>query len=105
MGVERHAHDGVLFLAVAMVRTPEQEAAARPLVADWVRDVRDFASTIDGGNLEWEYLNYADASQDPLASYGAENVRFLKEVAVKYDPQEVFQKLVPGGFKISEVKV
>jgi hypothetical protein len=51
------------------------------------------------------YLDYADITQNPLASYGAENVKKMKEAAKKYDPSEVFQKLVPGGFKISKVEI
>jgi hypothetical protein len=87
-----------------MVQTPEQEAFARPKVQAWLQEVRDFAATIEDGNLEWTYLNYADKSQDPLSSYGPENIRKMKDAAAKYDPDQVFQKLVPGGFKISDVK-
>ncbi|KAG4429966.1 hypothetical protein IFR05_014554 [Cadophora sp. M221] len=46
------------------------------------------------------YLNYATKDQDPISSYGAVNVRKLKAAAKKYDPDQVFQKLVPGGFKL-----
>ncbi|KAF5012741.1 hypothetical protein FDECE_1215 [Fusarium decemcellulare] len=104
MGVERHESNGILFLATVMARTPEQETFARPKVQAWIEQVREFAATIDGGNLAWIYLNYADKSQDPLGSYGAENVRKMKDAAAKYDPQQVFQKLCPGGFKILDVK-
>ncbi|KAI8672946.1 hypothetical protein LRP88_02532 [Fusarium phalaenopsidis] len=104
MGVERQKDNGILFLAVVMANTPEQEAFAQPKVQAWIQQVREFAATIDGGNLAWTYLNYADKSQDPLGSYGAENVKKMKDAAAKYDPQEVFQKLCPGGFKISDVK-
>lgn len=43
-------------------------------------------------------------TQDPLASYGPESVKKMKAAAKKYDPFGVFQKLVPGGFKISKVQ-
>lgn len=46
------------------------------------------------------YTNYADASQRPLKSYGKENGEFLRKVARKYDPEGVFQRKVPGGFKL-----
>jgi hypothetical protein len=104
MGVERHKTNGLLFLATAMVRTPEQEAFAYPKLQAWIQGVREFAGTIKRGNLEWVYLNYADSSQDPLGSYGEENIRKMKEAAAKYDPQQVFQNLCPGGFKISHVE-
>ena len=87
-----------------MLRTPEQEAFARPRVQAWVQAVRDFARTIEHGDLGWTYLNYADPSQDPLGSYGKANVQRLKEVAAKYDPGRVFQDLCPGGFKLSAVR-
>ena len=46
------------------------------------------------------YANYADWSQRPFQSYGGENVEFLRRTAMKYDPKGVFQKMVPGGFKL-----
>ncbi|OAA79999.1 FAD binding domain protein [Akanthomyces lecanii RCEF 1005] len=50
------------------------------------------------------YLNYASPKQDPLCGYGADNVAFMKKAAKKYDPTGVFQKLQPGGFKLSHAQ-
>lgn len=107
LGIERQPHNGLIWLATVQTRTPEQEAFAYARVRDWVFAVQHFATTIDGGegNLEWIYLNYADRSQNPLATYGLENVRMMKDVAAKYDPEHVFQTLCPGGFKLSNVKL
>ena len=105
MGVEKQKCNGYLMLAVAQVRTREQEAFAYEKVKTWVQSAKDFAGTIEDGILDWVYLNYADPSQNPLASYGVENLQKMKDVAAKYDPKGVFQKLCPGGFKISNVKV
>lgn len=106
MGVERQTRNGIMFTASVMVRTPEQEAFAYPKLKAWVESVREYAANDieGGGNFEWVYLNYADKSQDPLSTYGIDNIRFMKEVAAKYDPDRVFQNLCPGGFKISDVK-
>lgn len=49
------------------------------------------------------YLNYALKEQDPLKSYGIESYGNLKAVAAKYDPGQIFQRLVPGGFKLWRV--
>ncbi|KAG0648322.1 FAD-dependent monooxygenase [Hyphodiscus hymeniophilus] len=49
---------------------------------------------------EFQYLNYADPSQDPIRSYGPENVRELRKTSRKFDPRGVFQRQVPGGFKL-----
>jgi hypothetical protein len=46
------------------------------------------------------YLNYADNSQDPFTSYGKANKARLQAVSRKYDPTGVFQKAMPGGFKL-----
>jgi hypothetical protein len=46
------------------------------------------------------YLNYAFQEEDPIASYGAENVEFLREVSKDVDPEGVFQRLARGGFKL-----
>ncbi|KAI1123366.1 FAD-binding domain-containing protein [Nemania abortiva] len=53
-----------------------------------------------GQAVPYKYLNYALGSQDPIGSYGAENKQFLREVSKKLDPDEIFQKGVPGGFKL-----
>ncbi|KAK0117831.1 hypothetical protein ONS95_012155 [Cadophora gregata] len=46
------------------------------------------------------YLNYASEFQDPISSYGHANVQKLRAASRKYDGGQVFQRLVPGGFKI-----
>lgn len=48
------------------------------------------------------YLNYAAPWQDPIAGYGDESVAFLRGTSATYDPTGLFQKHVPGGFKLSE---
>ena len=48
----------------------------------------------------WVDVNHADFSQDPIPSYGSANQAFLQGVSRKYDPAQVFQKAVPGGFKV-----
>lgn len=47
------------------------------------------------------YLNYAGEYQDVLAGYGSASIAELKAMSEKYDPGQVFQKLVPGGYKVS----
>jgi hypothetical protein len=49
-------------------------------------------------------LSTLTAVQDPLSSYGPDNVAKIRAAAKKYDPKQVFQTRVPGGFKISKVK-
>ncbi|KAI0521299.1 hypothetical protein F5B22DRAFT_596436 [Xylaria bambusicola] len=49
----------------------------------------------------FKYMNYAAEDQDPVASYGADNVVFLKKAKEMYDSEGFFTKLVAGGFKIN----
>ncbi len=103
MGLERNPSDGILWLLSTMVRTADQNAFARPRVGACVDELRAFAAAaVDGGLFDFVYMNYADGSQDVLAGYGAENLEFMRRVAARYDPRQVFQKLCPGGFKLPE---
>ncbi|KAK7937730.1 uncharacterized protein PG986_014598 [Apiospora aurea] len=92
-------HDSVMFLIMAEFATPELHAAAAPHIEAAFDDIEAAAAELDAGT-RWLYLNYSDPSQNPLASYGREAVERLKEVSAKYDPDGVFQKRVPGGFKV-----
>lgn len=49
---------------------------------------------------KYVYLNYAASWQDPISGYGTANKARLQTVSKKYDPRGVFQKQVPGGFKL-----
>ncbi|KAI9819105.1 MAG: hypothetical protein M1827_007261 [Pycnora praestabilis] len=55
-----------------------------------------------GVHYPFKYANYAAPSQKVFQSYGKANYANLQKVAKKYDPYAVFQRLVPGGFKLSE---
>ena len=80
----------------------EQDVIFQKAGADLIDKIGDYASSIGAAN-PYLYLDYADKTQDPLAGYGAENVKKMKAAAKMYDPKQIFQKNVPGGFKISQV--
>lgn len=46
------------------------------------------------------YLNYAASWEDPIAGYGETVKQKLQEVSRKFDPEGVFQRQCPGGFKL-----
>lgn len=56
-----------------------------------------------GLDVDFLYLNDASRDQNPIASYGEENVKKLKEVALKYDPARIFQTLQHSGFLLSKI--
>ena len=46
------------------------------------------------------FLNHAFEDEDVFAGYGDENLRRLHEVRQAVDPEGVFQRLMPGYFKL-----
>lgn len=94
--------DAVLFLLTLKTNTSADEAIIHARGGAFFANVEE-AVKASGNDLPFVYLNYANPSQDPLGSYGVENVAFIRDVSAKYDPQGFFQQRVPGGFKISRV--
>lgn len=56
-----------------------------------------------GSYLEFVYSNDASRDQSPLATYGPENIQKLKDVARKYDEDQLFQSQQNSGFLLSKV--
>ncbi|RDW67443.1 FAD-binding oxidoreductase [Aspergillus mulundensis] len=77
------------------------DALFQRLCEEAMAELDAYAQSIGKYN-EYIYLNYADVTQNPLRGYGDENVEFIRQVAARYDPEAVFQRQVPGGFKVSE---
>ncbi|KAF3764432.1 FAD-binding domain-containing protein [Cryphonectria parasitica EP155] len=104
LGLERLAGEAVI-LTVTWIHVPTWELAQAifPKYKALLDELDAYAESL-GGSVEFRYANYCDRSQNPLATYGQENIRKMREASKKYDPTGVFQTRVPGGFKISKVK-
>ncbi|KAK6850173.1 hypothetical protein PG990_000899 [Apiospora arundinis] len=81
--------------------SPELEAEARRRMTTYRETVKR-ESVRTATDVDFEYLNYADKTQNPLRTYGADNVAFMRSVAAKYDPEGTLRRRMPGGFKIPE---
>ncbi|KAG9199276.1 hypothetical protein G6514_008623 [Epicoccum nigrum] len=103
LGLDKETENVVMLLYNIAVKSPELEILARKKLFASGETMKRFAASLDG-LINWIYLNYADGTQDPLSSYGPDNVAKIRAAAKKYDPKQVFQTRVPGGFKISKVK-
>ncbi|KAF2646814.1 FAD-binding domain-containing protein [Massarina eburnea CBS 473.64] len=55
-----------------------------------------------GSYLPHLFMNDASRDQNPLASYGEENLQKLKDIAAKYDPTQLFQEVQNSGFLLSK---
>ncbi|PGG97257.1 hypothetical protein GX51_07407 [Blastomyces parvus] len=103
LGVDSEEHNSVLWTGGVAVKSDEKaHAIAQTGMSAMLAELREFSKSLCGES-RLIYMNYADSSQDPLGSYGKENVDHIRRVAAKYDPSGVFQTRVPGGFKISRV--
>jgi len=58
-----------------------------------------------GVDNDYIYMNYASLYEDVIRGYGPDNKARLQRIARKYDPQQVFQKLQPGHFKLDRPPV
>jgi hypothetical protein len=96
--------NSILWTLAVWVYTDEADLAVAQTRMNALVAALTAHSTSLGGHNSLIYLNYADASQDPLGSYPKANFAHMKKVAAKYDPEGKFQTRFPGGFKISRVK-
>ncbi|ROV95322.1 hypothetical protein VSDG_06093 [Cytospora chrysosperma] len=55
-----------------------------------------------GLSLDYLYTNDASRDQSPIATHGQDNIAKLKAIALKYDPDRVFQTLQNDGFLLSK---
>lgn len=81
---------------------PDNDEQIQSAVEDLLQKFRNIAS---GKGLLHRYIftNYGYYKDDVLASYGKNSVQKMWEVSKRYDPNGLFQKAMPGGFKLPRV--
>ncbi|OCK73798.1 6-hydroxy-D-nicotine oxidase [Lepidopterella palustris CBS 459.81] len=89
------------FLVMADWKNAKDEELVRKSVRK-ILDTAEEVSKKNGTYLPFVYSNYASRDQDPLVSYGTENLQKLKDIAKKYDADSVFQNLQNGGWLVSK---
>lgn len=100
LGIDQSlTENAVVLLASLAVNGVDQQKMGREKMLAWKSVQEQYAAGV-GGLFEYQYLNYADGSQNVVGGYGEENVQKMYEVANEYDPTGVFQKRLPGGFKL-----
>lgn len=101
LGLDKVNGNALLWLITGASETPQQQAIMQEKLAAFSATLEKFAQT-NCLDVDWQYLNYVDKTQNPLKSYGADNINFIRKVATKYDPSGMFQKKVVSGWKISK---
>lgn len=99
LGLDRFKDDLISLLYTVSWTLATDNARVGAALKELEADIRAKEKEMGLYN-EWIYLNYAAEWQDPIKGYGATNLAFMKGVSKKYDPNGVFQKGVPGGFKL-----
>ncbi|KAI1194519.1 putative FAD-binding oxidoreductase [Nemania serpens] len=77
----------------------EDDAVANEAAASLIARVEDAAKS-SGQYVDYIFMNDAAVTQNVIGHYGHRNVAKLRAVQRRYDPRRVFQRLVPGGFKL-----
>lgn len=77
------------------------DAAAASAISNLTAKVEELTKT-RGLFLETKMMNDAGYNQNVLASYGTSNLKRLRDVASRYDPSQVFQKLQNNGFLLGK---
>lgn len=103
LGLERFKDNLILYEPYFRWQGEEQDELFESQAVFLREEISKYTKSI-GADNPYLYLNYADKDQKPLQSYGEENLELLRAVAKRYDPQEVFQYVIPGGFKIPPVR-
>ncbi|KAF2648110.1 FAD-binding domain-containing protein [Lophiostoma macrostomum CBS 122681] len=99
LGLDRFNEDLINLLFTLSWQLPTDNVRVEAAMQQLESDILALEKQMGVFN-EFVYLNYAAQWQDPISGYGDNNVQFLKSVSKKYDPNGVFQKGVPGGFKV-----
>ena len=95
--------DGDLVNVLLTVQWVEQSDDARiDTGAKRLFSQAEAASKAMGTFHRYLYLNYSAYFQSPIKGYGKASQAKLKSVSRKYDPGQLFQTQVPGGFKIQQ---
>lgn len=99
LGIENLKANAIVLLGSLAVKGVDQEVMGRQKILAWKDEIEQYSRSV-GAFVDYRYMNYADASQDVLVSYGEANVDKMIAASKRYDPERVFQTRVPGGFKL-----
>ena len=78
---------------------PDTDVPFRSAVKDLFAAATKKAKSL-GVQRDYLALTYSDSWQDPIGSRSQGTIEEMWESSKKYDPAQLFQKQVPGGFKL-----
>ena len=72
-------------MLVAFWEDPTQDTRVRGLMDATMSNVTKYTQSV-GAYGPWQYVYLAYEDEDPVGSYGDANIKFWKNVSLKYDP-------------------
>ncbi|KKY16132.1 putative fad binding domain containing protein [Diplodia seriata] len=104
LGLDQSPENHILFMSYCGWKGAEKDKMFEDAERELMTELKAFSKS-KGKDHPYIYLPYAYSDQKPLESYPLVNIERIRAMAQKYDPEGVFQTMVPGGFKISKVDV
>ena len=101
LGFDKVKDNVIVLMLVAFWDGPTQDTRMRELMDATMSNVTKYTQSV-GAYRPWQYVNFAYKDENPIGSYGDDNVKFLKNVSLKYDSGQIFQILAPGGWKLGD---
>ena len=101
LGLDRYEDNNILFQLDLAWNGTQFDDRVRRLADQVIANLTTYLQGV-GALKDFQYINYAFKDQDPLGGYGAATLEKIKAASKRYDPGQVFQKLVPWGFKLKD---
>ena len=101
LGLDRYNDNNIIFLLDVAWNGTKFDGAIRRLADRVMTNLTSYLQK-ERALKDFQYINYSFQDQDPLGGYGATALNKIKAASKKYDPSQVFQRLVPGGFKLRD---
>ncbi|KAL8994667.1 MAG: hypothetical protein Q9169_005420 [Polycauliona sp. 2 TL-2023] len=101
LGLDQNLDDNILFQLDLAWNGTQFDDKARSLANKVMGDLETYLRSVNALK-GFQYINYAFEDQDPLGGYGPAALGKIRAASAKYDVGQVFQKLVPGGFKLAD---
>jgi hypothetical protein len=99
LGLENSKDDIIIVLVATGWSNPSDDQAVQAKLKDFLAAATQKAKEM-GVYSPYIYANYAAGFQDVIGGYGEKSRAELIATSKKYDPIQLFQKQVPGGFKL-----
>lgn len=99
LGLDNVDGDSLLWFIGGSTVTAEQEVIFSEKATAFADELAAYAREINALR-DWRYINYVDKTQDPIRTYGVDNVDFLWDVSARYDSAGFFQERMASGFRL-----